>query len=45
MKSPIIRFATALTATSLAFAASAEKWEPVPLGEPGTLKVAKTLAN
>ena len=45
MKSSTRTFAAALAAMSLASAASAEKWEPVPLGEPGTLKMAKTLAN
>lgn len=40
-----MRFTATLAATSLALAASAEKWMPVPLGEPGTLEVAKTLAN
>ena len=30
---------------SALFAANAEPWNPTPLGEPGTLKVATTLAN
>ena len=37
--------ALAALAGAGAFAAVSEKWDPTPLGEPGTLEVAKTLAN
>ena len=42
-----IEMAASLAAAYVASAmcAFAEPWTPVPLGEPGTLKVAKSLAN